>query len=136
MKKQTIIYILVLVVIFIVVYSITDTLMKKNNDTYSCYDYTSDTYYTFKTEQEMHEVCDQFDDNNINNYTIYDELINTDDNNGYSFDPYVRDNELVIIVAITDCTNPEQAKENARKWFSDHSYDINNFKIEYENPCE
>jgi hypothetical protein len=128
----------VFVVVFLVVFGIFQ-LVNMNKDKYSCFDYENNVTYTFKTEEDMHEVCDKLngvaDDNVMNSYSIYDELINTDDSNGFSFDPYVLDDELVIIVAITDCDNPELAKERARQWFKDHSYNINDFKIEYENPC-
>ena len=137
MKKSTVVFIVVFVVVFITVFCILQTVM--NSSKYSCYDYENNVNYTFKTEEEMHEVCDEIngvnDDNTMNSYSIYEELISEDDKNGFSFDPYVRNDELVIIVAITDCDNPEQAKEKARQWFENHYYDINSFTIEYENPC-
>ena len=111
MRKSTVVFIVVFVVVFITVFCILQTVM--NSSKYSCYDYENNVNYTFKTEEEMHEVCDEIngvnDDNTMNSYSIYEELISEDDKNGFSFDPYVRNDELVIIVAITDCDNPEQA---------------------------
>ena len=133
------IFIVVFIVVFLIVVSIF-SLTNSNKEEYSCYDYGSNKTYTFKSEEEMHEVCDklngQTDDEILNNYSIYEDLMNTDDNNGFSFDPYVSGEQLVIIVAITDCNNPEGAKEKARQWFKNHSYNINDYVIEYENPCE
>lgn len=138
MKKSTMVFIIAFIVVFIVVFSILEATMNQTN--YSCYDYETNTTYTFKTEEEMQEVCSSYngveEDNTMNSYNIYEELINTDDRDGFSFDPYVRNNELVIIVQIIDCDNPEKAKEKVKAWFKEHSYNINNFTIEYETPCE
>ena len=137
-EKNIIIIMLVSFTAFILVFSIFQ--LSRNKEEYSCYDYETNTTYTFKTEKEMQEVCSSFngaeEDNTMNSYNIYEELINTDDRDGFSFDPYVRNNELVIIVQIIDCDNPGKAKEKAKAWFKEHSYNINNFTIEYETPCE
>ena len=132
--------ILVIIIVFILVSTISYSLINLlNSDKYFCFDYDTDTYYSFKTEEEMHEVCDKFngveDDKKMSNYTIYDDLINANDRS-FSFDPYINsNNELSIIVKIIDCNNQESAKEKAKKWFSNHSYNINDYVIEYEYPC-
>ena len=107
---------------------------------YSCIDYSSNTEYTFKSEKEMHEVCDQFngvaEDNAMSNYSIYDDLINNNDPD-FAFYPYINaDKELSIIIAISNCENPNLAKTKAIAWFKNHSYNINDYTIEYEYPCE
>ena len=124
----------VIIIISIVIYN---SLFKKE---YSCIDYGSNTLYTFKSEKEMHKVCDQFnvvdEDRIMSNYDIYDDLINTNDPD-FVFYPYINaDKKLSIIVAISNCDNPNQAKEKAIAWFKNHSYNISDYTVEYEYPCE
>ncbi len=138
MKKDILIPIIVFIIIFILFIGIYLIINNKSNK-YSCYDYENDITYTFKTEEEMHEVCDKFtgekDDQLLNSYTIYNDLLNVDDSS-FAFYPYINSNEeLSIIITITDCDNPEQAKEKAINWFNNHSYNINDYTVEYEYPC-
>lgn len=128
---------LIVFVLFIIGYVIYNSFFSKE---YSCIDYSSGTTYTFKSEKEMHEVCDKFngveDDKKMNSYSIYNDLININDPD-YAFYPYVNsDDKLSIIIAISNCDNPNQAKEKAIAWFKNHSYNINDYTIEYEYPCE
>lgn len=107
---------------------------------YSCTDYETGTTYTFKNEKDMHEVCDNFngvkDDQILETYDIYHDLIK-ENNDRYSFYPYLDGNKkLAIIITIIDCDNPKEAEEQANKWFSEHSYNINDYQIDYEYPCE
>ena len=88
----------------------------------------------------MHKVCDSLngtdDDAIMDNYAIYDDLINANDPS-YAFYPYINsDKTLSIIIAIVDCNNQALAKDKAEKWFSDHSYNMGDYTIEYEYPCE
>ena len=139
-KNSTMISLVVFVIAFIIIilgFVIYNSLNKK---TYSCIDYSSNTTYTFDNEEEMHEVCDKFngveEDKIIDSYTIYNDLIN-ENNDSFTLYPYVNsDKKLSIIITIIDCDNPNTAKEKAIKWFHDHSYNINDFTIEYEYPCE
>ena len=128
------IIVFIIIVICIVIYN---SLYKKE---YSCIDYGSNTLYTFKSEKEMHKVCDQFngveEDKIMSSYDIYDDLINTNDPD-FVFYPYINaDKKLSIIVAISNCDNPNRAKEKAIAWFRNHSYNIRDYTIEYEYPCE
>ena len=140
MKKSTVIAIIVFIgVLFVIVtsYVIYNNLSKEK---YYCTDYETNTTYIFNTEDEMHEVCDKFSgvekDKTMKSYKIYDDLINNKDNR-FTFYPYVSaDNKLNIIITIIDCNNKELAKEKAVEWFKNHSYDINDYTIEFEYPCE
>ncbi len=125
------------IVVLLVFYLVYNSITK---DKYSCVDYETNTYYTFKTESDMHKVCDKFngveEDKQLNSYEIYDDLINADEY-GFTFDPYINSNEeLSIIVIITDCNHPKEARERAINWFKNHSYNISDYTIEYEYPCE
>ncbi len=125
------VFIVILIVILYLYFS---------KDKYSCIDYETHTYYSFSNEEEMHKVCDQFngtlEDKKMNSYDIYNDLINANYSD-FSFAPYINsDNKLSIIIAITDCDKPNEAKSNAIKWFKNHNYNINDYIIEYEYPCE
>ena len=125
------------IVVLLVFYLVYNSITK---DKYSCVDYETNTYYTFKTESDMHKVCDKFngveEDKQLNSYEIYDDLINADEY-GFTFDPYINSNDgLSIIVIITDCNHPKEARERAINWFKNHSYNISDYAIEYEYPCE
>lgn len=144
MKKNNIIAIMVFLVVlfvFTIGYSIYNNRNSNNTkEEYYCTDYETNTTYTFNTLEEMHEVCDQFSglekDKKLESYSIYDDLINNNDDS-FTFYPYINtDDKLSIIIVITDCYNPEMAKERAIEWFENHSYDINDYIIEYEYPCE
>ena len=122
-------------IIFIVIYLIINT----NKYNYSCYDYENDINYTFKTEEEMHAVCDKItgeeEDKIMNTYPIYNDLINEDDSS-YAFYPYINDNKtLSIIVTVLDCDNPTRVVDKVEKWFKNHNYNITDYNIEYEYPC-
>ena len=87
----------------------------------------------------MHKVCDNLYENDedkiMDTYIIYNDLIEVDDPD-FAFYPYINsDNKLSIIITIANCDNPTLAKEKAEKWFSDNSYNINDYTIEYEYPC-
>jgi len=136
-NKSTILIIVVVIIVLLFIYFIYNII---NKEKYSCIDYETNTYYTFKTESDMHKVCDKFngveDDKKLNSYEIYNDLINADEY-GFTFDPYINsNNELSIIVIITDCNHPKEAKERAINWFKKHSYNIGEYTIEYEYPCE
>ncbi len=138
--KNKIVPVVVFFITFIVFISIFFILGNSNKKVYSCYDSENDVNYTFNTEEEMHEVCDKFitnDDNDeaLETYDIYNDLIKVNDPD-FAFYPHVSDNKLYIIISIVNCNNPYKAKEKAIKWFSDHSYNINDYNIEYEYPCE
>lgn len=138
-NKEKIIPIIVFLMTFIV-FIITFLIINRSNKTeYSCYDYANDKTYTFKTEEEMHQVCDNLnveEDQLLESYPIYNDLINTDDSS-FAFYPYINsDKKLSIVIAISDCDNPTSAKAKAEKWFSNHSYNINDYTIEYEYPCD
>lgn len=125
------------IVVLLVFYLVYNSITK---DKYSCVDYETNTYYTFKTESDMHKVCDKFngveEEKQLNSYEIYDDLINADEY-GFTFDPYINSNDgLSIIVIITDCNHPKEARERAINWFKNHSYNISDYTIEYEYPCE
>ena len=139
-KSSTMIALIVFIIVFLIIIIslvIYNSLFKKE---YSCIDYGSNTTYTLKSEKEMHKVCDQFngveEDRLMSNYDIYDDLISTNDPD-FAFYPYINaDKKLSIIVAISNCDNPNQAKEKAVAWFKNHSYIISDYTIEYEYPCE
>ena len=138
--KYKIIPLLVFVITFVIVISIFFIINNKGKDKYSCYDSLSGKTYTFKTEEEMHEVCDKLDldeeDQKLESYPIYNDLIK-EDNDDFAFYPYINDDDkLDIVIAISNCNNKETAKEKARKWFSEHSYYINDYNIEFEDPCD
>lgn len=131
-----IVFIIVLV-LSIIIYLIYTNI---NKDKYTCTDYETNTTYTFKNEKDMHEVCDNFngvkDDQILSSYEIYQDIV-TINSDRYSFYPYLdSDKKLAIIITITDCNNPKEAEEQANKWFSDHSYNINDYQVDYEYPCE
>lgn len=140
MMKNNVIALLVFIgvlIIFIIGFGI---YSYNSKDNYSCIDYETNTYYSFKTEKEMREVCNKFngieEDTIMSSYSIYNDLINVKDNS-FSFSPYVEsDNKLAIIVIILDCNNPDNAKKKAIQWFSDHSYNIADYHIDYEYPCQ
>lgn len=138
-NKEKIIPIVVFLMTFIVFIIVFVLINNVNKDKYSCYDYEKDMTYTFKTEEEMHQVCDKLngndDDQIMESYPIYDELLKVNDPD-FSFYPYINDDKkLAIIIAISNCEHPAIAKEKAEQWFSDHSYNIKDYVIEYENSC-
>ena len=59
------------IVVLLVFYLVYNSITK---DKYSCVDYETNTYYTFKTESDMHKVCDKFngveEDKQLNSYEI------------------------------------------------------------------
>ena len=123
-------------VVFIVGYFV----FKPTKKVYSCTNYETNEVYTFDSEEEMHKVCDNLsnddDDQLLESYPIYKDLVNTNDSS-FAFYPYINsDKKLSIIIAVTDCNNVEGAKEKVKKWFSNHSYNINDYTIEYEYPCD
>lgn len=138
-NKEKIIPIAVSLIVFIV-FIVTFLIINRFNKTeYSCYDYENNKTYTFKTEEEMHQVCDNLnteEDQLLETYSIYNDLINTDEQR-FAFYPYINsDKKLSIVIAISDCDDPISAKEQAEKWFSNHSYNINDYSVEYEYPCD
>lgn len=51
-------------------------------------------------------------------------------------EPYINsNNNLAIIIIITDYKNPEIAKKQAKEWFINHSYNIKDYIIDFEYPC-
>ncbi len=139
-NKEKIIPLLVFTMTFIIFIVVFIIVNNSNKAKYSCFDYQTNQTYTFNTEEEMHAVCDKLEgieeDQIMESYPIYNDLKNVNDPD-FAFYPYIdSDNNLNIIIAITNCNNPEYAKEKAKKWFSDHSYNINEYNIEYENPCD
>lgn len=108
---------------------------------YYCTDNVNNIQYTFDTEEEMNAFCDNLGQNKekdsaISSFSIYNDLINNNDP-GYTFYPYAdSNNNFVITVVIVDCENPQNAKNKSIEWFKNHSYNINDYKIEYEYPCE
>ena len=139
-KNSTMISIAIFLIVFVVIimgFVVYNRFIKKE---YTCTDYSSNTTYTFDSEEEMHAVCDKFngveDDKILGSNSIYEDLVNTNDPD-FAFYPYVNSNdEISIIIAISNCDNPSKAKEKAIRWFSDRSYNINDYTIEYEYPCE
>ncbi len=138
MKKEILIPIAVFVIVFILIIGIYLIYINLNKPKYFCTDYSTNTYYEFDTEEEMHKVCDKFngveDDKIMETYSIYNDLIEAEDP-GFAFYPYISNEKLSIIIAISDCNDQEGAKKRAIKWFSDHSYNIANYDVEYEYPC-
>ena len=139
MNKNKLIPIGVFVITFIVFIVTYVMITNHNKNKYSCYDAETDTTYTFKTEEEMHQVCDNLttDENDkiMDTYEIYNDLLANEDSS-FSFYPYINsDKKLSIIIAISDCENPTAAKTKAENWFKSHSYDINDYTIVYEYPC-
>lgn len=137
--KEKIIPLVVFVLTFIIVIVIFTVFSNSKKQVYSCYDYENDKTYTFETEEEMHQVCDKLDgveeDKLLSSNPIYEDLIATNDSD-FAFYPYINDEqELVITIAISNCDTPDLAKKKAVDWFSEHSYDINDYIIEYEYPC-
>jgi len=138
-KKNILVPIIAFVIVFVVVIGIYLIYNYFNKAKYSCVDYSTNTYYEFKTEKEMHEVCDKFngveEDKKLEKYPIYNELIKVNDED-FAFYPYINsDDNLSITIAISNCDNPTAAKDKALKWFKDHSYNISDYNIEYESPC-
>ena len=87
----------------------------------------------------MHSVCDKFngieEDKLIQKYPIYKDLINANEEE-FIFEPYIdSNNNLAIIIIITDCKNPEIARKKSKEWFINHSYNIKDYTIDYEYPC-
>lgn len=137
-NKNTVVPIIVFVItfaVFLVIFFIVSSL---NEEKYSCIDYEKKIKYTFKTEEKMHQFCDKLnggeEDQVLEESDIYKDLIKVDDP-GFAFYPFVVDKKLHIIIAISDCNDPDGAKKRAIKWFSDNNYDINDYSIEYENSC-
>lgn len=139
--KYKIIPLVIFVLVFIIVMGLFYLFNNRDaKEKYSCYDYETGTTYTFETEEEMHKVCDKFngqeEENLLSTQSIYEDIVNSNEE-GFAMIPYMNDDkELAIIVAISDCKNPEKVKANVKKWFSDHSYNINDYIIDYEYPCE
>ena len=122
-NKNTVVPIIVFVITFIVFLVIFFIVSSLNEEKYSCIDYEKKIKYTFKTEEKILEESD-----------IYKDIVKVDDP-GFAFYPFVVDKKLHIIIAISDCQNPNAAKERAIKWFSDNNYNINDYNVEYENSC-
>ena len=127
----------IVLVLFLIGYLIISNL---NKEEYTCTDYETNQTYVFKNEKEMHEVCDKFNgteaDAILSQYNIYNDLINNNDSS-FNFYPYVdSNNQLAIIVSISNCENKDLAKEKAISWFREHSYNINDYQVDFEYPCE
>ena len=139
MKKSSIVGIAVFVVVFVVGISGYYIYNGISSNKYSCIDPNTNAFYSFNTEEEMHEVCDLFDSNDVEDTgykNIYNDLVETNDSS-FNFYPYINSNNtLSIIVTILDCNNSTSIKNKVEKWFKDHSYNINDYTIEYEYPCE
>jgi len=137
-NKNTLIPIMVFVVTFIVVFIIFFSFSNLKNKKYYCIDQAKGIKYTFKTKEKMESFCNKIngeeEDQILEKYAIYNDLIKVNDP-GFAFYPFVNDKKLIIVIAISDCNNPDGAKERAIKWFSDNNYDINDYNIEYENSC-
>ena len=77
--KKTIIPIFIILLIIGIIY----LFYNNSKEKYSCIDYDTNTTYTFKTEEEMHLVCDKFngieEDKLIQKYPIYSDLINANE---------------------------------------------------------
>ena len=132
--------IIVALVVFIGIFSLVFILYKViAKPTYICTDTTNNVQYTFDNEDDMNIFCDNLsknDDSVISSFNIYNDLINNNDNR-FSFYPYLdSSNNLIITIVIVDCNNPEDAKNKAIEWFGNHSYNINDYKVEFEYPCE
>ena len=88
--------IIVFTVTFIIVILLFFVFNNSKKAKYSCYDYKTDTTYTFKTEEEMHEVCDQLENNEedqlLDSYTIYNDLLEVDDPD-FAFYPYINNDK-------------------------------------------
>jgi len=139
-NKNLIVYLTISAFVLIVLLLGYLIISNSKKEEYSCTDYETNQTYTFTSEEEMHKICDQFngteEDTIISQYDIYNALINTN-NDSFSFYPYLEGNKkLAIIVTITDCDKPTQAKEQVSKWFENHSYNINDYQIDYEYPCD
>jgi len=138
MKKynSTIIALVIFVVMILFVIIFSKSFFKT---TYICTDTTNNVEYTFDTEDEMNSFCDNLsivDDSSMSSNSIYYDLINNNDKR-FSFYPYLdSNNNFTIITVIVDCNNPNEAKNDSIEWFRKHSYNINDYKIEYEYPCE
>ena len=133
--KKKIIGIIIIILIIGIIY----LFYNNSKEKYSCIDYETNTTYTFETKQEMHSVCDKFngieEDKLIQSYPIYNDLINANEKE-FTFEPYIDSyNNLAIITIITDCERQEIAKKKSEEWFSKHSYNINDYTIDYEYPC-
>lgn len=137
-NKNTVVPIIVFVITFVVFLVIFFIVSSLNDEKYFCIDYEKKIKYTFKTEEKMHQFCDKLnggeEDQVLEESDIYKDLIKVDDP-GFAFYPFVVDKKLHIIIAISDCQNPNAAKERAIKWFSDNNYNINDYNVEYENSC-
>ena len=140
-NKNNLIPIIVFVVTFVLVFLLIYLRANHaNKQKYSCYDYINNVEYTFATEEEMHEVCDKLngdeEDQLLATYDIYHDILEIDDPD-FSLYPYINsDKELTITIAISNCDTPEAAKAKAKKWFSNHNYNIKDYNIEYEYPCD
>jgi len=140
-SKSTIISLSVFIIILCIFITINNLFDKDYK--YSCIDESTNTTYRFNSKEEMEKVCSKFnqelyliDESNLDEYPIYNKLINVDDSNGFSFDPYINsDNHLAIIVKIIDCDNQEVAIRKSKEWFVKNNFNINNYEIEYEYPC-
>ena len=134
--KSTLIAVAVFVCIFGLVLILYNTIFKTE---FVCTDVTNNTKYKFDTKEEMDAFCDNLstiDDSSMTTFPIYDDLINNNDSR-FSFYPYIdSDNQFTITVVIVDCLNPNDAKNQSINWFRNHGYDINDYNIEYEYPCE
>lgn len=138
-NKNTLIPIIVFVFIFVLFLIIFLSGSNSNKNKYYCIDQAKGIKYTFKTKEKMETFCRKLngdeDDLLLEGYDIYNDLINVDDSS-FVFYPYINENKkLSIIIAISDCQNPEAAKDKAIKWFSDNNYNISDYVIEYEDSC-
>lgn len=140
-NKDKIIPILVFIITFAIITSLFYIINNSKKNKYSCYDYENNINYKFSTEEEMHEVCDNLNSGEKENqimdkYNIYNDLKEVNDPD-FAFYPYVNsDDELTIIITILECNNKTLAKQKAENWFINHSYNINDYTIEYEYACE
>ena len=141
-NKETIIPLLIFITTFVLVIIVFFVFNNSKKNEYSCYDSENNITYSFDTEEEMHEVCDNLnsteteEDKILDSYEIYNDLLNVEEDD-FAYYPYVNsDKSLTIIIAISYCNNQAAAKAHAEKWFSDHSYNINDYTVEYEYPCE
>ena len=136
-SKSTIIGLSVFIIIFCIFLTINNLFDKDYK--YSCIDENTNTTYRFNSKDEMEKVCSKLnkseEDLIIDNYPIYNDLIN-EDNSYFSFDPYVNtDGKLSIIISITYCNDNNLVKSKINEWFRSHSYNMSDYTIEYEYPC-
>lgn len=133
--KSTIISLVVFIICFFIAICFYTSISKPK---FVCTDVTNNKEYTFDTKEEMDAFCDTLsktEDEKMTSSSIYYDLINNNDSR-FSFYPYIDgNNKFTITVVIVDCQNPSEAKNKAIEWFQNHSYNINDYNIEFEYPC-